>query len=282
MKIGERKCYCQYDRGVSFEDAVGGLRIYIPTAVGYVNYNLVHTVSAGRNADIWRLGKAYWVDDSFDKKKELTPDGAEWDMALRLEGRCDFVGGFAHGDEHFSAIKAKKDGVDADIESLVDRVAFDEMQICVESVGYDPNEPSVAVLKHSKEYIINAEGVALLQKVEWLGDYRLCSSYMAMMPPLKTLTDRVYTDVDSEPRVAIESYGLVAGARSACVYGEESGVRFSMSVPTYPSLVGGDAFLLTDNRGGRYNKMYFVICNGADVKAGNVWQTETRYSIDVN
>jgi len=90
LKIGERKCYCQYDRGVSFEDARGGLRIYIPTAVGYANYNLVHTVSAGRNADIWRLGKAYWVDDSFDKEKELTPEGAEWDMALKLEGRCDF------------------------------------------------------------------------------------------------------------------------------------------------------------------------------------------------
>ena len=56
-------------------------------------------------------------------------------------------------------------------------------------------------------------------------------------------------------------------------------LAFSMSVPKYPILVGGNRFLLTDNRGGLYNKMYFVICSGAEVMKGDVWETTTRYVI---
>ncbi|MBE6630457.1 MAG: hypothetical protein E7624_06375 [Ruminococcaceae bacterium] len=270
---------CQYDPALSFERAVGGLRIYIPAVKGYINYNVVHSVHADKNCDTWRLGKAFAFDDRLENECELTPKGAEWDMALRLSGRPDFIGGYAHGDEKYTALSVVIDGKTVEMEALTALTPFRKMEITVASVGFDPNDSATQALRHWKEYVIDENGILLNQKVEWLNDYTLGASYMAMMPPLKSLTDTFYTNADPTPKEAISHYGSVAGASAAVVYGLESGISFSMSVPRYPSMVGGDRFLLTDNKGGLYNKMYFVICNGATVSAGDVWETTTKYTI---
>ena len=271
--------YCQYDPTVSLEWARGGLRLLLPTTGGYVNYNLVHSVRPDRRCDTWRLGQAFFCDPSFKTVEALTPHGAEWDMALRLCGRADFIGGYAHGDEVCTSLSVTVDGYARDILSFTDPTPFHELVITVESVGYDPDDSVSAALKHRKEYVVTTDRITLRQSVEWLNDYTLGSSYMAMMPPLKTLTDRFYTDVDPMPKDAESNYGAVSGATEAVVLGKDSGFSFSMSAPETPSLAGGGKFLLTDNNGGKYNKMYFVACNGAEVKAGDVWKTTTVYAI---
>ena len=273
----EKRPYCQYDPTVDFERAVGGLRIFLPTEVGYVNYNFVHSVCEEKNCDTWRLSKAFAFDDCLESGYELTPKGAEWDMALRLSGRPDFIGGYAHGDEIYTSLSAEVDGQVIEIDSLEALTPFDKLVIRVASKGFDPSEPATEVLGHYKEYVVDGEGITLNQRVEWLGGYTLGASYMAMMPPLKSLTDSFYTNVDTTPREAASNYGSVSGATEAVVYGRE--LEFSMSVPKYPSLVGGNRFLLTDNKGRPYNKMYFVLCNGVGVSAGDVWETTTRYVI---
>ena len=269
--------YCRFDGSMDFEYGVGGLGIFIPTVKGYVNYNLVHSVCRRKNCDIWRLGNAFAFDDKFEKKFDLTPENAEWDMALKLFERPDFIGGSVHGDEIVVGISAQIDGKEVDIESLSELTAFEEMVINVESVGYDPDDSVTESVKHFKEYGINKEGITLNQRVEWLRDYTLGQSYMAMMPPLKVLTDRFYTDSEPEPKVAIDNYGFGPGATEATVYGSD--MSFSMSVTKYPTLEGGDKFLITDNNGKAYNKIYFVLCKGAEVSKGDVWETTTKYRI---
>ena len=275
----EKQLYCQYDSSIRFENSVGGLRIYIPTYDGYINYNIVHTQKHNDNNDIWRMGQAYAVDDNLKNSYAITPVGAEWDMALSLKGRPDFIGGYAHGDEIYTSISMFLDGKPVEITSIKNLTAFEEIIILESSIGYDPNDHTTQALKHYKEYIINENGITLNQKVEWLNDYTLSSSYMAMMPPLKTLTDTFYTNIDYCMKDTADNYGFVPSATKAVVYGSVSGLLFSMSIPKYPSLSGGDRFLLTDNSGGAYNKMYFVICNGENVSAGDIWETTTFYNI---
>ena len=277
----EKKAYCQYDPALDFEGAQGGLRLFIPTKRGYVNYNLVHSVRADRNCDTWRLGKAYAFDDAFENEYELTPKGAEWDMAVKLSGRPDFIGGYAHGDEKYTSLSVLVDGESVRAETLCARTSFAELRITVTSVGYDPADPATAALKHEKCYTVTAVGITLEQRVEWLHDYTLGSSYLAMMPPLKTLTDSFYTNVDPTPKEPVANYGSVPGATEAVVFGRASGISFRMSVLRYPRLAGGNRFFMTDNHGCPYNKMYFVVCNGADVSAGDVWESETIYTITV-
>lgn len=64
-------------------------------------------------------------------------------------------------------------------------------------------------------------------------------------------------------------------------FSEKSGVSFTMSVPEYPELKGSDRFLITDNGGGAYNKMYFIACKGQEVKYGDIWRSVTKYEITV-
>ena len=271
--------YCQYDPAFSLESGRGALKLLLPTAGGYVNYNLVHSVRADRGCDTWRLGQAFFCGPSFETVEALTPHGAEWDMALRLSGRADFIGGYAHGDESFTDLSVMLDGKAVDPTSLSDQTPFRELVVTVKSVGYDPDDSVTAALKHEKRYVVSTEQITLYQRVEWLGCYTLGSSYMAMMPPLKTLTDAFYTGADPTPRDAESNYGATPGATAAVVYGKASGVTYSMSAPETPPLAGGGKFLLTDNNGGKYNKMYFVLCNGAEAAEGDVWTTTTVYTI---
>ena len=101
-----------------------------------------------------------------------------------------------------------------------------------------------------------------------------------MMPPLKTLTESFFTDTLPEPKPTLGGYGNHGFATSATVYGKESGYRFRMSVPVYPELRASGDFLITDNSGCQYNKMYFTAIRGDEVHAGDVWESLTEYSIE--
>ena len=271
--------YCIYDEKAAFEYARGCFRVYIPQKRGFVNYNIVHSVRENF-ADIWRLGQAFGYDDGLSGEYQLTPFGAEWDMAVMIDGRDDFIGGSNHGDEIFTSVKLFVDGKETEISSLKELTPFTEIRFCTESVGLDPADHETKVLIHKKEHLITEEGIKNTQRVEFLGDYLMQNSYLAMMPPLKTLTDSYFTDTDKTPRKAHREV-LEFGARSATVFGAESGVSFTMSIPEYPTLKCSDRFFITDNGGGAYNKMYFIACKGQEVHMGDVWNSVTKYKITV-
>lgn len=272
--------YLKYERNLDFEAAKEALRIYLGRDFGYINFNLLHTVKDEINADIWRLGKARAHDADSETEYDLTPRGAEWDMAIKLAGRPDFIGGFAHGDERFTEIELTVDGELLFPEEITEKREFSELIMTVRSIGYDPSKPSDEVLVHTKTFRVTDSGIATRQTVSWLGDYRVEVAYLAMMPPLKTLTESFFTDTLPEPKPTLGGYGNHGFATSATVYGKESGYRFRMSVPVYPELRASGDFLITDNSGCQYNKMYFTAIRGDEVHAGDVWESLTEYSIE--
>lgn len=276
-----KTAWCQYDASPDFECAVEGLRVYVPVEQGYIRYNIVRSVSEKNNFDIWRIGKAFACDGNLENDYEITPENAEWDMAIKLQGRCDFIGGFAHGDERYKDFSVWLDGNQTEVSSLIMPETFETLVIRERSVGFDPDNPGTEALLHEKEYIIDGKGITLHQRVEWLRPFAVGASYMAMMPPLKTVTDSYQVDDGDPVRIGQKDcFSIrVPGAVKAVVSGAQSRFRFLMEVPRYPHLPGGNAFILTDNSGGRYNKMYFVVCNGTDVSAGDIWETTTRYQI---
>ena len=277
----QKKLYCKYDAEAAFEYARGVFRVYLPTERGYVNFNIIHSVRENIFADTWRLGQAFGYDDNLEYEYQLTPFGAEWDMAVMIDGRDDFIGGSNHGDEIFTSARLILDGRETEISSLTELCEFSEIKFITESVGYDPADHETKVLIHKKEHLITAEGIRNTQSVEFLGDYLMQNSYLAMMPPLKTLTDSYFTDADPTPK-KITGGVLEFGAKSATVYGEKSGISYTMSIPEYPTLKCSDRFLMTDNGGGAYNKIYFIACKGEEVKSGDVWHSVTEYKISVS
>ena len=278
----EKQFYCIYDPYFTEESSVGALRIYIKTEIGYINYNIAHARDAECYADNWRLSFAYACDSELLNPFALNP-GAEWDMALMIKDRNDFIGGELHGDEVFNSLSLTVDGEARDLSSIEKLTEFETISFKVSSVGYDPSDHVSAALLHKKEYTVTAKGLTLAQRVEWLNDYELKSCYMAMMPPLKQYVDHFFTDVDPEPKRITESDFEIPNCSSATFFGEESGLSFKMSVPIFKRLSTGGMLLVSDNGGRPYNKMYFPVCykSGA-VKLGDVWETVTEYEISRN
>lgn len=271
--------YVMYDPSSRTEYTVESIHIYIPTEIGYIDQIFGRTVWEQANADIWRLSLAYAVDDDLKNPVQITTAG-EWDMALRIVGRPDFVGGHAHGDEITTNIKFIIDGVETDVTKLVEPFEFKTMTIIQDSKGYDPLDNKTHILNHHKEHKVTHAGIRLDQRVEWLGDFTMSHSYLAMMPPAKSCTDSFYTNLTEPAEVDLTTgTKYVDGATSATVYGKESGFYFTMTVNEYDTYMK-PLFSVSDNGGGIYNKMYFTFVKDGIVKAGDVWETFTHYKID--
>ncbi len=267
--------YCKYDPTPAPEGAVGRLRIYFPAEKGYIIFSLAHTVREDRNADIWRLSEVFYTEALLGEETPLTSTAAEWDMAILLAGRPDFIGGYAHGDELGGELTLFLDGRRTDILSLCEPTAFGELCISVSSVGYDPEDGMREVLLHEKEYTVNFDGITLSQRVEWLGDYTVEKAFLAMLPPLKALTDAYFTDKDDKI-LDISAPITRAGVSSVTLLGRESGFYFTMSIPEYR---GEGELTVTDNRTSVYNKAYFRAARDERVQKGDIWHSVTNYKI---
>ena len=280
--IENKKAYCKYVHGNADDSGSEALKLFLPVKDGYVNYNIVHSVQKSSNCDTWRLSAAYHCDDKLSPSKQLTRQGAEWEMALKIQNRPDFVGGYAHGDEVYNKIELTIDGEKREICSLVEPIAFKNLSVEVWSKGYDPLDSITEALLHYKKIDVDENCVRVSQKVEWLKDYELGRSYMAMFPPFKEFTDSYYTnvDLDKKPiRLAKDISGSEKGLDTICLCGE-SGFTFSMQVEKYlTDSENGNTFLISDNGGVPYNKMYFPLCHIGCVETGEVWETVTVYTI---
>ena len=272
--------YCEYTTGNLEDSGTEALRVFLPAARGYILHCFIHSVREDYGCDVWRLGPAYHVADDFADAALLTTPRAEWEMAIRLKERPDFIGGVIHGDERMTRVVFRLDGRETVPAALRERTAFSALEVEVDSTGFDPISPKTEVLLHHKTLTFTAEGVTVRQRVEWLGDYALGNSYMAMMPPRKEWTNRY--KIDTVPGLnPIEENGArgVAPIEELYLCGDTYG--FSMRVPRYLSCAEGNRYLITDNGGRSYNKMYFVLAHGGAAHAGDVWETETQYRITV-
>lgn len=283
--------YFKYSNKSSYDSSTESLMFFIPSNGKFINYNLVHTIKESTNVDVWRLSTACAYSKNFGLIDELTTTGAEWDMALKLKDRPDFIGGSAHGDEVYTDFEVYVDNKKIDFSEYTDLTSFTEIKIVENSIGYDPNDSITQALKHNKEFIINENGVQLNQKVEWLNDYDLDYSYLAMLPPLKKssfgdiITDSYFINNDLSTFETIPSSisETIDNITSASVYGTTSKYLFTMSIGEYPKLTSSDSkFLLADNGGANYNKMYFVCADGGSVTSGTIWNSTTYYQIQAN
>lgn len=275
-----RSILCQYSADRADDSGIESLKIFCPTDGGYINYNVVHSLSEVSKCDTWRLSVAYYCDGALNRVRALTRSGAEWEMALKISGRPDFIGGYAHGDEVFDALDIKIDGKICGLNDLQELTAAKYITVEVASRGYDPNDSTSEAHIHQKKICFDISGVRVEQRVEWLNGYELGRSYMAMMPPIKDVTDHYFTDKDPAKipiKLAEDASGC--GVDAICLCGE-SGFIFEMRVEKYLSDVEkGNSFLVTDNGGVPYNKMYFVLCHGGSVSKGDVWESVTVYEI---
>ena len=278
----QKKRYLKYISGSGSDASTERVEVYVPSRVGYIRYDFLHTEAVDRNADLWRVGYAYAVDDSFVERFALTVQG-EWECALHLTGREDFSGGYAHGDEKLDVITFFVDGELVDITECATMTEFSTLHIVQTSQMLDPADGTTVIADHGSEHIFS-DGLVVDQAVTWKADQTLAQCYMAMFPTAKAHTDKVFTDRDFVVKDADGTTITVPKATRAAIFSTTDGFRADISVGIYPSGIdaSGDYFRLTDNGGNNYNKMYFAITSasgGATVSAGDVWMAQTVYQL---
>ena len=279
--MGSNKSLAVY-YGTSTND--NGLFLYFKTGYGKLRYDFEHYYNVSSVCDTWRVNSLYSVDDELNVRFQATT-GGEWECAVRLDGRPDFSGGKAHGDEVTTSIFFIFDGVPYTVADLADakQIYFDDLKILEISALYDPNDDVTEIAEHSKEYQFEKDGTLILnQHLDWVINDTLSNCYLAMLTPSKTYTDKIYYDTDFLPKSSISEYGSHPGIKKATQYSNDKGFLCSMEITKYPTgLPGGDSFNLRDNGGGDYNKMYFDVCSSGSITAGTRWTSQTIYRFNV-
>lgn len=264
---------------------------YYPTQSGkFIRLKFMHFVNASMNADGWIQRTVDLVDQ--DKTTVIMPiviDG-EWEMALMLKNRPDFIGCMNHGSEITTLINFYFDGFKRNIVEGVNLLCK-EIKVNEKSALYDPNDETTIVGYHYKTYIITIDGIEIRQRVEWITNQELSFCYTCMLPACRgndykseiQVTDKVYdektfTEYDCGT-TTIDGYmsGISYKGNIANLYGSTSGVSLKAECyikdepSTFASFLSNSIY---------YNKYYFVHNgDGSSVSSGDVWEWVSKYAI---
>lgn len=285
-----------YPYGYVETNNVDSISIHMKSGNGYSIWPLVHYVNDSINANTWRINVPSVTN--LDRTQSMNVCNAgELECALKIYNRDDFIGGANHGDEITNSIDFWVDGKHLSIENIIDGV-FDEFKCVTISTLYDPADHSTAVATHMKEYVFSNGKLLLRQKVLWLHNETMDTSYLCMFPVLRSLsmddtgtnvTNKAYCDDDYVQYDASIS-GLTNhvfmkrdGVKFCSTYGTDSGVECTTrQIKQLINNVDHPGKFQVSNAI-QYNKHYWSISQLNDqVVAGDVWETEYEYEIHSN
>ena len=281
---------------VLYEDIPGScdsreqLSIHIPSGNGFTCYSFGHVVNGKINADSWRIIESCSRREDGHRQLTLT-DGGEWEMAIRLEGRPDFMGGSNHGNEVAEEIVFSIDGESFRPSDITGRKPFSELCIYEKTSLFDPSFPSARVAVHEKNYVFTDRGLALTQTVDWLTACDVTCAYMAMLPVIRAegWNNRL-TITGADSRLLPTEYALSEDGASpalgqihgvlAAEVSSDAGFRASIRPTRLPSFPGGNLFFITSSP--NRNKLYFMSTNPERkhiTAIGERWTSETHYAL---
>lgn len=266
--------------------------ILIPTFNNdnYIRIPFMHVVNPAKNADNWRIICAYLSDGENDLQRLVT-DG-EWEMAVQLVGRPDFIGGGLHGNEVIDNLFSFIDGIPqtSPLYPVGTFVEGDEISFIEITKMYDPSNTSTQVATHRKFYTFTKDGLRLRQRIEWLGSYNLTYSYLAMFPVDRKSGNVQITETYHDDKnyilydVSQSGFGgypiiMKPGVKAQFLSGRNLGISASAEIVKFSPDVASRISFLSDSE--YYNKMYFDFCGNAySVNNGDVWETDVIYKLN--
>jgi len=286
----KNKPYVLYERAPGASGSTERVNIFVPSGSGYICYSLGHVVDNNINADNWRIVEAYCCDEEGERLFGIV-DGGEWEMAIMLEGRPDFIGGNNHGNEIVEEFTVSVDGEEYDIASVTEKKEFKTVVVFEKTKMFDPSETSMKVAVHEKNYIFDEQGLSLTQYVSWMNICDVTCGYMAMLPVIRedgwnntlkvTGTDGNIFPVEYSlsKNGTSPTLGKVGGVLSAEI-ASDAGFTASFEMTKNVGIARDEMFFVTSSP--TRNKMYFL-CTDQQKKyvtsIGECWKTQTKYKI---
>lgn len=268
---------------------------YVLTPSGkYLRYKFMHFTDAATNAEGWVQTYVDLVDSTKSAVVLPVVTNGEWEMAVMISGRPDFIGCRMHGSEVSTLANLYFDGVKKTVTEGV-TLECEKIMVNQKSTMYDPADEKTIVGYHYKTHIITAKGLTVKQRIEWAADETMDYSYVGMLPIIRgndTQSTAQITDTAFDGKTFTEYDVSVGGFTTAInsktdkgdtlhIYGSTSGIFATVTCNIKNRL--DDAFAFIQNTADLYNKIYFGYNRpNYTVKAGDVWEWETIYQITYN
>lgn len=269
------------------------IHFYLPQEAGYLQIQMNLADSCETNAYGWRLDMMYACDEALRPRFPITSKG-EYEAAIRITGRPDFMGMGAHGSERMTAFSILVDGKETNLEALERLTDWEKIQICRNSDFFDPLDEVTRVATHRVVYDFDLSGVTLTQEVHWLREADCGYSYMMMFPVRRDYEGMQITDTysdDGDPgKYDVSQAGFTGypdqwtpGAGEMTLSSKTSGITAVMKRLEAPALAGSGYRRCWNAPA--YNKLYFTVCGGGDqvqtAAAGDCWHTKHRYEVTI-
>lgn len=275
------------------------LSLYIPSEAGYIQFNIgksSYLTQAEGGYDVTRMCVLYATDNNFTKKFDITRPG-EWEMAVKISGQDDFIGGYEHGDEWETSVQYFIDGKLVDITEYTGFTEFEEVKIKSVSNMYLPADHETLVGIHGKEWVITKESAVLYQSIQWQfeQDTDMTASFMTMFPAIRgndsiseeQITSKFFDDVNFATRDC-SVYGfngdMSKNTRKVTLYSTESGFFGNVEVIDYPSYPDS-AYVYLSNRENQSNKIYYGVCGYGNTRGtvtpNQVWKSKSIYRFNL-
>ena len=267
--------------------------IYLPRESGWLQIRMNLADSPETNAWGWRLHMMYACDDRLCQRFPVTNVG-EYEAAIRLRGRPDFMGMGAHGSERMTDFQICVDGAECAPENLAALTDWNTVRIRRGSRFYDPGDEVTHVANHYVVYDFDLSGLTVTQEVDWLVEDICVQSYMMMFPVRRDyeglqITDTYRDDGDageydvSQPGFSGYPDGWLPGIKKMTLSSAKSGITAAMESLEAPELAGGGYRHCWNAPA--YNKLYFTVCGGEGleqtVAPGDRWHTKHRYEVTI-
>lgn len=276
------KIAVKYTNGDGADSSTEKFDVYVPKNGKYIHYVVVHTVNNDDRSDIWRIAYCYIASLDFTDEKQVTTTG-EWEMAIMLNGKDDFIGGYMHGDEKQYFVTFFANGVEWDKIVFSDMRYVDSFSFVQQSNMYDPAPPYLTykVAEHYSLHdfsLANEHQLEISQRVKWEMNLGFTTSYMAMFPIAKDMSTKYFNDVDYRLKTT-PTYIKKSNVKEVRLNSQNKNVSAIFGISEYPEYETGNKFLISDNGGTAYNKCYYIIGESGTTDTNNVWKSKTYYDI---
>lgn len=261
------------------------VNIYIPKGDGYILYPFVHSINSDRGCDVWRCQRVYSANK--DSGGNLVVDQeivtvGEIETAIKIEGKSDFMGGLAHGDEILTSISMFINGVSQPF--LNKTYSVDSVEFIQQSNLYEPDTAtpqSVVAATNHKRWVFTKDGVSLQQTIVWSGSYDIDVAYMGMLPALRDSGSIKITDSAYRSPLWIKEDISVAGfpqVNSDSTNLNLSGNMYSVTSSAPKGFTDPSRFVNV-SPADLYNKIYYSYCKDKQVTPGDEFSMTFNFDV---
>lgn len=168
-----------------------------PTSSKYLRYRMQRKPDATINSDVWRWNEV-WEDErtaefTFTPGTKVSTNG-EIETAIAQQGKADFVGGVAHGDEELFSATMLIDGCQVALGGTGSfrcrRVEFLQGSTLYEEGTAKAN----TLAKAYKRWVFEGGEVDRLEHLVWESSVTLQDCYLAMLPWMRLNTGAQISD----------------------------------------------------------------------------------------